>query len=99
MLLVLRSQIGGEDNLVVLAEVDRHYWERQKNSTKSKQEIAAEKAAKEQQLIQTIRSAISKHHDLQTHNVVIMKSGAIPKTSSGKIQRHVCRDRFLKGEF
>ena len=87
-----------EDKLVVLAEVERHYWERQKNATKSPEEIAADKAAKEQQLIQTIRRAISKHHDLQTHCVVIMKSGAIPKTSSGKIQRHVCRDRFLKGE-
>ena len=88
----------GEDKLVVLAEVDRHYWDRQRNSSKSQAEIAAEKAAKEQQLRQIIRSAISKHHDLPTHNVVIMKSGAIPKTSSGKIQRHVCRDRFLKGE-
>ncbi len=88
-----------EDQLVVLAEVDRHYWDRQKNSTKSQEEIAAEKAEKEQRLIQTIRSAISKHHDLQTHSILILKSGAIPKTSSGKIQRHVCRDRFLKGEF
>ncbi|MGK7894060.1 MAG: fatty acyl-AMP ligase [Xenococcus sp. (in: cyanobacteria)] len=87
-----------EDKLVVLAEVDRHYWDRQRNSTKSPEEIAAEKKAKEQQLIQIIRSAIFQHHDLPTHSVVIMKSGAIPKTSSGKIQRHACRDRFLKGE-
>ncbi len=89
--------VKGEDQLVVLAEVDRHYWDRQKNSTKSPEEIAAEKAEKEQRLIQTIRSAISKHHDLQTHSILILKSGAIPKTSSGKIQRHVCRDRFLSG--
>ncbi len=89
--------VKGEDQLVVLAEVDRHYWDRQKNSTKSQEEIAAEKAEKEQRLIQTIRSAISKHHDLQTHSILILKSGAIPKTSSGKIQRHVCRDRFLSG--
>ena len=88
----------GEDKLVILVEVDRHYWDRRKNVTKSPEEIAAEKAEKEQSLIQTIRRAISKHHDLQTHSVVILKSGAIPKTSSGKIQRHVCRDRFLKGE-
>ncbi len=90
--------VKGEDQLVVLAEVDRHYWDRQKNSTKSQEEIAAEKAEKEQRLIQTIRSAISKHHDLQTHSILILKSGAIPKTSSGKIQRHVCRDRFLNDE-
>jgi len=86
------------EQLVILAEVDRHYWERKKNATKSKEEIAAAKTAKAEQLTQTIRSAIAKNHDLQTHTVVILKAGAIPKTSSGKIQRHICRDRFLNDE-
>ncbi|ELS02022.1 acyl-CoA synthetase (AMP-forming)/AMP-acid ligase II [Xenococcus sp. PCC 7305] len=88
-----------EDQLVVLAEVDRHYWHGQRNSDQSPEEKAAAKAEKVQQLVQIIRSAISKHHDLQTHSVLILKSGAIPKTSSGKIQRHICRDRFLRNEF
>ena len=88
----------GEEKLVILAEVERHYWNRRENATKSKEEIAAARAAKEQELIQLIRRAIAKAHDLQTHSVVILKAGAIPKTSSGKIQRHICRDRFLKNE-
>ncbi|MEM9271673.1 MAG: fatty acyl-AMP ligase [Cyanobacteria bacterium P01_F01_bin.143] len=88
----------GEEKLVILAEVERHYWNRRKNATKSKEEIAAAKAAKEQELVQLIRRAIAKAHDLQTHSVVLLKAGAIPKTSSGKIQRHICRDRFLKNE-
>ena len=87
----------GEDKLVILAEVDRHYWQRGKNSTQSKAAIAAHKTEKSQQLRQKIRSAISKHHDLPTHKIVILKSGTIPKTSSGKIQRHICREQFLNG--
>ena len=88
---------NGEDKLVILAEVDRHYWQRSKQSNQSKEEIAVSKAEKSQQLVQTIRSAIAKHHDLTSHRIIILKSGTIPKTSSGKIQRHICREQFLNG--
>ena len=30
--------------------------------------------------------------------VVLIRAGTIPKTTSGKIQRHVCREQFLAGE-
>ena len=29
--------------------------------------------------------------------IVLIKAGSIPKTSSGKIQRHACRDGYLDG--
>ncbi|ASS74680.1 hypothetical protein CIG75_06640 [Tumebacillus algifaecis] len=44
-----------------------------------------------------IRQAVAQHHDLQTYGVVLIKPASIPKTSSGKIQRHACRQRFLEG--
>ncbi|HEY0734645.1 MAG TPA: amino acid adenylation domain-containing protein, partial [Herpetosiphonaceae bacterium] len=45
-----------------------------------------------------IRQAISEQHELQTHAILLLKPGSLPKTSSGKIQRHLCRLRFLDGE-
>ncbi|MEW6737400.1 MAG: condensation domain-containing protein, partial [Acidobacteriota bacterium] len=42
-----------------------------------------------------IRSAIAEQHDLHAHTVVLVSAGSIPKTSSGKIQRHACREAFL----
>jgi amino acid adenylation domain-containing protein len=48
-------------------------------------------------VIAAIRQAVSEQHELQVYCVVLIKTGYIPKTSSGKIQRHVCRDRFLAG--
>src|SRR4051812_47847830 len=39
-----------------------------------------------------IRMAIADQHALRVYAVVLIKHGSIPKTSSGKIQRHVCRD-------
>ncbi|MEA3440621.1 MAG: fatty acyl-AMP ligase [Chloroflexota bacterium] len=47
--------------------------------------------------IQAIRKAIAENHDLQVYAVVLIKPFTIPKTSSGKIQRHACKAQFLNG--
>jgi acyl-CoA synthetase (AMP-forming)/AMP-acid ligase II len=47
--------------------------------------------------IDTIREAIAREHDLRAFDVVLLKAGAIPKTSSGKIQRAACRSAYLDG--
>jgi 8-amino-7-oxononanoate synthase len=44
-----------------------------------------------------IRRAVSLEHDLAVDVIVAIKTGSIPKTSSGKIQRHACRDAWLGG--
>ena len=44
-----------------------------------------------------IRTAISQEHGLQVHEVVLVKSGSIPKTSSGKLQRFACKQAYLAG--
>jgi acyl-CoA synthetase (AMP-forming)/AMP-acid ligase II len=44
-----------------------------------------------------IRKAVLQNHELRVHLVILIKSGSIPKTSSGKIQRHACREAFLNG--
>ncbi|MDR9402064.1 MAG: AMP-binding protein, partial [Halothece sp. Uz-M2-17] len=49
-------------------------------------------------VIRTIREAISQEHNLQVSAIVLIKPTTIPKTSSGKIQRRVCRQMFLAGE-
>jgi natural product biosynthesis luciferase-like monooxygenase protein/FkbM family methyltransferase len=50
-------------------------------------------------VIGTIRRAISEEFELQVHAVALLKAGSLPKTSSGKIQRHACRISFVKDEF
>lgn len=46
-------------------------------------------------LAQIIRQAVAAEHELQLHAVVLLEPRTIPKTSSGKIQRHLCRQKFL----
>jgi acyl-CoA synthetase (AMP-forming)/AMP-acid ligase II/acyl carrier protein len=50
-------------------------------------------------VIGAIRRAVSEEFELQVHAIDLLKPGSLPKTSSGKIQRHACRAGFLKGEF
>jgi len=46
-------------------------------------------------VVDVIRRAVSEKHELAAHAVVLIKPGRIPKTSSGKIQRHACRQGYL----
>jgi acyl-CoA synthetase (AMP-forming)/AMP-acid ligase II/acyl carrier protein len=44
-----------------------------------------------QQAVTAIQRAIFTSHGLMAHSIVFVKTGSIPKTSSGKIQRNRCR--------
>lgn len=49
----------------------------------------------EAEVIAAIRTAVTEQHELQVAAIVLIKQGSINKTSSGKIQRHACRQEFL----
>jgi acyl-CoA synthetase (AMP-forming)/AMP-acid ligase II len=92
------AEIKNEERLIILAEIERSYRKRrmEANYLTNGTEDALESDRKE--LIQSIRKDISKYHDLQAYDVLLLKPGTIPKTSSGKIQRHLCRANYLAGK-
>ncbi len=47
------------------------------------------------EISRTVRQAVAEHHEVQVYGVLLLKFGSIPKTSSGKIQRHACRDQYV----
>lgn len=47
--------------------------------------------------IEAIRAAIVRDHELHAEDVVLLRPGGAPKTSSGKIRRRACRDAYLDG--
>ena len=49
----------------------------------------------EAEIFPEIRKAIAIEHEVPIDKIVLVRSGTIPKTSSGKIQRHACREAFL----
>ncbi len=49
--------------------------------------------------ISAIRRAVADAHQVSLHAVALVPAGSLPKTTSGKLQRFLCRDGFLGGEF
>ncbi|MDV9178714.1 AMP-binding protein, partial [Streptomyces sp. W16] len=45
-----------------------------------------------------IRGAVLTRHGVDALDVLVVRRGSLPKTTSGKLQRRACRDRYLRGE-
>jgi acyl-CoA synthetase (AMP-forming)/AMP-acid ligase II len=72
---------GAAEKLVIVQEVERTYRNR----------IVPE------ELIRQIRAAIVSEHEIVPHDISLLRPGALPKTTSGKIQRAHSRDLWLGG--
>ncbi|HEV2801334.1 MAG TPA: amino acid adenylation domain-containing protein [Pyrinomonadaceae bacterium] len=46
-------------------------------------------------IFKAIREKVGEQHEVEIYAIALIKPGSIPKTSSGKIQRHACRQQFL----
>ncbi|KNZ34116.1 MAG: hypothetical protein AD742_01460 [Methylibium sp. NZG] len=49
-------------------------------------------------VIRAIRKAVAAEHELPVHAIALVRSGSVPRTSSGKIQRQRCRRDYLEGK-
>ncbi|HYG63041.1 MAG TPA: AMP-binding protein, partial [Thermoanaerobaculia bacterium] len=50
-----------------------------------------------EELAAAVRRTVAEEHEVQVYEVVLLKPGGLPKTSSGKVQRHACRAGYLDG--
>jgi acyl-CoA synthetase (AMP-forming)/AMP-acid ligase II/acyl carrier protein len=50
------------------------------------------------QVVQAIRRSVVEHHEIDPHAIVLIRQTSLPITSSGKVQRSLCRDQYLAGE-
>ncbi|HEY0601316.1 MAG TPA: AMP-binding protein, partial [Herpetosiphonaceae bacterium] len=74
-------EVGGEEQIVVVHEIDRQH-----------------RRVEIESVVSAIRQAVAEQHELRVYSIALIKHGSIPKTSSGKIQRHACRNLFLSGD-
>lgn len=84
----------GEEQLLIVAEVNHRQL---RASADSSTDTEQSSPIDFQPVIRAIRRAVSEQHDLLVSVVSLIKIGSIPKTSSGKIQRHACRAGFSNG--
>jgi acyl-CoA synthetase (AMP-forming)/AMP-acid ligase II len=58
-------------------------------------EVEAGRPVDHEAVVLAIRSAVVTAVDLQAHTIVLIGARSLPKTSSGKVQRWLCRSQFL----
>lgn len=61
----------------------------------SEVERAAMKSLDADEVVASVAAVMSATFGLTLHDLVLLKSGALPRTTSGKVQRHLCREFYL----
>jgi acyl-CoA synthetase (AMP-forming)/AMP-acid ligase II/acyl carrier protein len=49
-------------------------------------------------ILRAMRRAVVDQHDVDPHALVLIRQASLPRTTSGKVQRSLCREQFLAGE-
>jgi acyl-CoA synthetase (AMP-forming)/AMP-acid ligase II/acyl carrier protein len=68
-----------QERLVIIQEIKRTYL----------------KDLNVDEVCETIRQGVAEEYELQVYSIVLLRTGSIPKTSSGKIQRRMCKADYL----
>lgn len=74
-------ETGTAEKLVIVQEIERSYL----------------RNLNVEELVNTICRAVAEEHEVEVSAIALIKTGSIPKTSSGKIQRRRCQTMFLEG--
>ncbi len=88
------AEVDGAERLIIIAEIERHYLRDLDRS----EESAGIGSRQLDQVKDAIRGGIAANHDLATYDICLVQQTTVPKTASGKIQRHLCRRQYLGGE-
>ncbi len=75
-------EVEAQEHLIIVQEVERTY----------RNKLDFEK------IIADIRQTLMEQYELSVYGVVLIKPSSLPKTSSGKIRRNLCRKQFLSEE-
>ncbi|MEV4539213.1 AMP-binding protein [Asanoa sp. NPDC049518] len=77
-------RVDGVERVVVAAEI-------RKKALQGKEPVPLDRAAS------AIRAAVAAHCGVQCHEVLLLRPDTLPKTTSGKLQRGECKDRWTSG--
>lgn len=84
---VAAFSVDGADieRLVIAAEIEREHMPGRPT------------AAPADEIVRAIRRAVTEQHAVRISDLVLLRPGTAPKTTSGKIQRHAARAGYLEG--
>lgn len=77
------AETNGREELIVVQEIS----------------MAARHSFDPAGLSAAIRRNVALHFDLAVREVVLLAPGGVPRTTSGKVRRYACRERFLRHDW
>lgn len=77
--------VDDAEQLIVVAETDPR--------------VTRERPVDHPALVRAVRRTVAAHHGIDVHELVLVRKGSIPKTSSGKLRRDASRRRYLDRSF
>ena len=75
------ADINDRERLIVAQEIEREQWQRADLAT----------------ALEIVRENVTRVHGINVHDLVFLRHGALPRTTSGKVQRHLCAQRYIEG--
>lgn len=85
-------EVDGTERLVVLAELGRPERTREKSVPSPALDNAG---TLRNEILKCVRRGVSEQHGINVHDLMLLPPMGVPKTSSGKIQRHAARRLYL----
>lgn len=86
--------IGDEEKLIIVGELDRNLRSRKNDSI----EIALQKKRERRAIINRIYQRVLHTYRIEPFDILLIQDKSIPKTSSGKIQRQLCKHEYSRGD-
>ncbi|MGW6258993.1 hypothetical protein [Streptomyces sp. NPDC055085] len=86
------SREGADTTVCVVAETARRYRVTAKTETPTEPNVVSLEA-----ITRAVRNTVSQTHQVGVSSVVLLKPGALPLTTSGKVQRVQTRRLFTEG--
>jgi acyl-CoA synthetase (AMP-forming)/AMP-acid ligase II len=88
-----------DERIAVAAELDLRRLDIARTNPSRLRESEGDGAGAVSDLIDRIRRAVAEIHGVQLHTVALLKPGALPKTTSGKIRHRACSEALSGGQW
>jgi acyl-CoA synthetase (AMP-forming)/AMP-acid ligase II len=59
-------------------------------------EVNARRSSADDEIVKAVRKAVADRLELSVQDVLLVRAGALPRTSSGKLQRGACRKQYVE---
>lgn len=89
-----RQGADGSEEIVVVAELNREYRSR----SKDEEDVGKRSKQLQNEVLAAARRILWEQCDIHLNDLILIRTGTIPKTSSGKIQRSLTKKWYETGE-